>query len=134
MGRLEGAIQDYRRILELEPSNKPARTELEKLEARLESKEAEVKEVKEVKEKVEKLNLKNNMKAMFKPKKGNVERLEPESDFAPSFLLDSGDGSKRSSRGGEERTHSVKRRDLPPWGPTDPELLVHPVQKPPHLR
>lgn len=127
MGRIEGAVHDYEKILELEPNNKPAKLELEKILDKLEQKE-ESKDEKEKEEKaqVEKLNLKNNMKGMFASVKA-TERLEPENDFTPSLLLGSGDGERMKPVG--------ELKPIPaPWKEPDPDLLVQPIKKPPHLR
>ena len=123
MGRTEGAVHDYEKILELEPSNKPAKLELEKILQKLEQKPEEEKEETN---KVEKLNLKNNMKGMFASVKA-TERLEPENDFTASLLLGSGDGDR------SEPFRDFKR--VPAfWVEPDPNLVVQPVQKPTHLR
>ena len=82
-------------------------------------------QVTEVKEKVEKLNLKNNMKEMFKPSRSRVETLEPTSDVSSSLLIGSGSGGLQPMR--------VEEISVP-WDTPDPDYLVEPVKKPPHQR
>ena len=79
--------------------------------------------MKEVKDRVEKLNLKNNMKDMFKPSPNRVETLEPTSDVSSSLLI-----------GSDANRLQPMRVEEAPWDAPDPDLLVEPIKKPPHLR
>jgi len=131
LNKIEGAIQDYKKILELEPSNKQAASELAKLETPAEKNPVES----VVKEKVQKLNLKDNMKSMFKHKRVGVERLEPDNDDGtPSSLFLNQESCSDRLLAGEVAASLITQLPAAPWNQPDPSLAVNPVSKPSHLR
>jgi len=104
LSKYEDAMADYQKVLDLEPTNKAAKLEQDKLQEKCAAAaEKKLAELDAEEKKPAKLDLKTNISRMFAPSEGPRER--------------------------EARNNKVNRAE----SPTDP-FLVLPVVKPPHLR